>query len=47
MFNDEIAAAIRQKLSDTNYGEILAARGITTAALDDNGDIVEYRADAS
>ena len=47
MFNDEIAAAVREKLSESNYGELLAARGITTVTLDDNGDIVEHRADAS
>ena len=43
MFNDEIAAAIREKFLESNYGELLAARGITTVALDENGDIVEHR----
>lgn len=43
MFNDEIAAAIRTNLSESNYGKLLAARGITTVALDNKGDVVEHR----
>ena len=47
MFNAEIAAAIQEKLAGSNYGTLLAERGITTVALDDNGDIVEHRPDGS
>lgn len=47
VFNAEVAAAIEEGLTNTNYGKTLAARGITTVALDDNGDIVQYRPDGS
>ena len=47
VFNAELAAAIQENLADTNYGGVLAGRGITTVALDDNGDIVEHRPDGS
>ncbi|MCZ0728363.1 TA system antitoxin ParD family protein [Mycolicibacterium iranicum] len=47
VFNAEIAVAIEESLADSHYGETLAARGITTVALDDNGDIVQYRPDGS
>lgn len=45
--NAEIAAAIDEGLASTNYGDVLAARGITTVALDDAGNIVEYRPDGT
>ena len=45
VFNAEIAAAIQEKLVETTYGTLLAQRGITTVALDENGDIVEHRPD--
>ena len=32
---------------DTNYGALLAERGVTTVALDENGEIVEHRPDGS
>jgi hypothetical protein len=47
VFNAEIAAAIQENLAESNYGKILAERGITTVALDENGDIVEHRPDGS
>lgn len=47
VFNAEIAVAIEEGLADSHYGETLAARGITTVALDDNGNIVQYRPDGS
>ena len=47
MFNAEIAAAIQEKLAGSNYGDVLAERGITTVALNENGDIVEHRPDGS
>ncbi|OJZ74677.1 hypothetical protein BRW65_08195 [Mycobacterium paraffinicum] len=47
VFNAEIAAAVEESLANTHYGKTLAARGITTVALDDNGDIVQYRPDGS
>ncbi|OBK85032.1 TA system antitoxin ParD family protein [Mycolicibacter sinensis] len=47
VFNAEISAAIEENLAHTNYGDILADRGITTVALDDDGRIVEYRPDGT
>ena len=47
VFNAEIAAAIQEKLAGSNYGKLLAEHGITTVALDENGDIVEHRPDGS
>lgn len=47
VFNAEIAVAIQESLAESNYGKLLAERGITTVALDENGDIVEHRPDGS
>jgi glucokinase len=47
VFNAEIAAAIQETLAESNYGETLADRGITTVALNDAGEIVEHRPDGS
>jgi ParD-like antitoxin of type II bacterial toxin-antitoxin system len=47
VFNAEIAAAIQENLAESNYDKVLATRGITTVALDENGDIVEHRPDGS
>lgn len=47
VFNAEISAAIEESLADTHYGDVLAARGITTVALNQAGDIVEHRPDGS
>jgi hypothetical protein len=47
VFNAEITAAVQEKLSASNYGKVLAGRGITTVALNDDGDIVEHRPDGT
>ncbi len=47
VFNAEIAAAVEESLARTNYGAVLASRGITTVALDDQGRIVEHRPDGA
>jgi hypothetical protein len=47
VFNAEIAAAIQENLNESNYGELLAKRGITTVALNAAGEIVEYRPDGT
>lgn len=47
VFNAEIAAGIEEGLARTDYGRILAARGVTTVALDDDGEIVELRPDGT
>ncbi|WP_059019441.1 hypothetical protein [Mycobacterium sp. M26] len=47
VFNSEISAAIEENLTRTHYGHMLAAGGVTTVALDDAGEIVEYRPDGT
>ncbi|OCB27854.1 hypothetical protein A5675_09760 [Mycobacterium malmoense] len=47
VFNAEISAAIEESLATANYGDLLSARGITTVALNDDGEIVEYRPDGT
>lgn len=47
VFNAEVAAAIDESLARTHFGHVLAAEGITTVALDDDGRIVEYRPDGT
>ena len=47
VFDAEISVAIEEGLAGTNYGDTLAARGVTTVALDDSGELVEYAPDGS
>jgi hypothetical protein len=47
VFNAEISAAIQERLADADYGQTLASRGITTVALDEDGQIVEHRPDGT
>lgn len=47
VFNAEISAAIDENLEQTDYGRLLAAETITTVALDDDGNLVEYRPDGT
>ncbi len=45
VFNAEIAAAIEEGLATSDYGARLARRGVATVALNEAGEIVEYRPD--
>lgn len=47
VFNAEISAAIDENLADTHYGEKLAAAGIVTVALDDQGQLRQYYPDGT
>ena len=47
VFNAEVSAAIQESLVDTDYGQVLASRGVTTVALDGDGQIVEHRPDGT
>lgn len=47
VFDAEISAAIDESLARTNYGDVLASRGITMVALDDDGRIIEYWPDGT
>ena len=43
----ELDAAITATARSTSFGAVLATRGVTTVALDENGALVEYRPDGS
>ena len=45
--NAEISVGIEERLSRVNFGDELAAEGITTVALDAEGNLVEYRPDGT
>jgi hypothetical protein len=45
--NEAIEEALARAVEDAHFGDILAARGITTVALDEDGRMVEYRPDGS
>lgn len=45
--NAEVSAAIEENLAATHYGRVLAAEGVVTVALDDNGCLVEYLPDGT
>ncbi|MCV7199087.1 TA system antitoxin ParD family protein [Mycobacterium angelicum] len=47
VFNAEISAAIEESLAHSNYGQALAQRGVTTVALNDAGELVEYQPDGT
>ena len=47
VFNAEVAAAIQENLAESNYGDVLAKRGVTTVALNESGEIVEHRPEGS
>lgn len=47
VFNAEISAAIEESLARADYGATLAARGVTTVALNEDGDLVQYRPDGT
>jgi hypothetical protein len=47
VFNAEIAAAVQEKLAESNYGKLLTERGITTVAVNEEGEIVEHRPDGT
>jgi ParD-like antitoxin of type II bacterial toxin-antitoxin system len=42
VFNAEVAAAIQENLTESNYGDMLAKRGIATVAVNEAGEIVEH-----
>jgi hypothetical protein len=47
VFNAEVNAAIEEKVAQTNYAAEFAARGTSWVALNEAGDIVEYRPDGT
>ncbi len=47
VFNAEVTANVELLLDATHYGDRLAAEGVTTVALEDNGDLVQYLPDGT
>jgi hypothetical protein len=47
VFNAEIIAATDESLARADYGATLASRRITTVAIDDEGQLIEYRPDGT
>lgn len=47
VFNAEISAGVEESLRRSDYGKTLAARGVTTVALNEDGEIVQYRPDGT
>ncbi|MGH3524604.1 MAG: TA system antitoxin ParD family protein [Mycobacterium sp.] len=47
VFNAEVNAAIEERVARVNYPEEFAARGMTMVALNETGQIVQYRPDGN
>lgn len=47
VYNAEVNVAIADRLASTHFGNALAAKGVTTVAVDDEGRLVEHRPDGS
>ena len=47
VFASEVESQLEERLRATNLGEVLAARGVTTVALNEEGELTEYRPDGT
>lgn len=47
VFDAEVQARVEERLRACDLGAVLGARGLTTVALDEQGDLVEYRPDGT
>jgi hypothetical protein len=47
VFDAEVQARLEERLRATNLGAVLAAEGITTVALNEQGELTEYRPDGT
>jgi hypothetical protein len=47
VFNAEIDASISEAARRISFGEVLAARGVSTVALDDKGELTRYHPDGT
>jgi hypothetical protein len=45
VFDSEVQSRLESRLRTTNLGAVLAARGVTTVALNEQGELTEYRPD--
>lgn len=47
VFDSEVQSRLEERLRTTNLGAVLAARGVTTVALNEQGELIEYRRDGT
>lgn len=47
VFDSEIQSRLEERLRTTDLGAVLAARGATTVALNERGELTEYRPDGT
>ena len=47
VLNAEVDATISETVRTVRFGEVLAARGVTTVALDDEGRLTRYHPDGT
>lgn len=47
VFNAELDTSISEAARTIRFGEVLAARGVTTVALDDHGEPARYHPDGT
>jgi hypothetical protein len=47
VFDAEVQSRLDERMRNADLGKTLAARGITTVALSDQGELTEYRPDGT
>ncbi|HEY2436147.1 MAG TPA: hypothetical protein VGH93_03140 [Solirubrobacteraceae bacterium] len=47
VFDSEVESRLEARLRATDLGAVLAARGVTTVALNEHGELTEYRPDGT
>jgi ParD-like antitoxin of type II ParDE toxin-antitoxin system len=47
VFDSEVQSRLDERIRNADLGKALAARGITTVALSDQGELTEYRPDGT
>lgn len=47
VFDAEVQSRVEARLASTNLGAVLAARAITSVALNEHGELTEYRPDGT
>jgi hypothetical protein len=47
VFNAELDVTVAEKARTVHFGEVLAGRGVTTVALDENGVLTRYHPDGT
>jgi hypothetical protein len=47
VFDSEVDSRLQTRLRTTDLGAVLAARGVTTVALNERGELTEYRPDGT